>query len=80
MKKFKFTDATLKKFDSIFKYKGNLEPGLWVYNNPFKEAINESSNKDVDFFIQVGGGSVLWIDKWSPDGMTFEQIVNKLKQ
>ena len=70
MKKvFRFTEETLNKFDAMFNYQGTLEHGLWVYHNPF-------TNKN--FFVQVGNGKTMFVDGWCPDGMTFQEIVNKL--
>ena len=78
-RQFRFTEKSLKYFDSIFPFEGQLETGLWVYENPFVKQINETSNKTTNFFVQVGGGGVLWIDGWSPDEMNLTQIINKLK-
>ena len=87
-KMFKFTSKSLKRFDEIFSYDGNLEEGLWVYENPYKTEIiphftseGKWINKPVQkaFFVQVGGGGVEYIDGWKPDGMSFNKIVNKLK-
>jgi hypothetical protein len=77
MRKFRFTEKTLKKFDSIFPYEGQLEDGLWVYNNPFKLKYPKKQEK---FFVQVGFGKVMYVDGWSPDGMTLKQIIEKLKK
>ncbi len=78
MRKFRFTEKTLKKFDSIFPYEGTLEDGLWVYNNPFK-FIGYPKEQE-KFFVQVGFGKVMYIDGWIPDGMTLKQIIEKLKK
>ena len=67
---FCFTEETLNKFDAIFNYVGTLQNGVWIYQNPF-------TNKT--FLVQVGNGKTMFVDGWSPDGMTFQKIVNKLK-
>jgi hypothetical protein len=69
---FRFTEETLNNFDAIFNYVGTLEDGLWVYENPF--------NNNKTFFVQVGYGRVLYVNGWCPDGMSFVEIVNKLKK
>ena len=78
MRKFRFTKETLKKFDSIFSYEGQLEDGLWVYNNPFK-FVGYPQEQD-KFFVQVGFGKVMYINGWIPDGMNLKQIIEKLKK
>lgn len=78
MKKFKFTEKTLKKFDSIFPYEGTLQDGLWVYTNPFK--FVGYPKEEEKFFVQVGNGAVMYINGFKPDGMTLEQIIEKLKK
>lgn len=78
MTNFRFTKETLKKFDSIFKYEGTLEEGLWVYSNPFKFVGYPQEQEK--FFVQVGFGKVMYINGWSPDGMTLKQIIEKLQK
>jgi hypothetical protein len=78
---FRFTQETLDKFDSIFPYEGWLQEGLWVYENPFKGYPVETPQryKNEKFFVQVGFGGVQYIDGWNPNGMTIDQIIDKLK-
>jgi hypothetical protein len=77
--KFKFTVESLLKFDTIFEYYETAKEGLWLYKNPFA-AKHPTRYANPFFFVQVGGGHVLYIDGWCPDGMEFDEIVEKLKK
>ena len=76
--KFKFTTESLNKFDSIFNYIGTLQEGVWLYENPFAEKHPLHYDKK-NFIVQVGGGYVNFINGFVPDGMTFDEIVSRLK-
>ena len=73
---FRFTEETLIKFDSVFTFLGNAEPGVWLYQNPFKT----KDDKGGLFLVQVGNGGVRYIAGWEPTGLTIDQIIAKLSK
>jgi hypothetical protein len=75
---FKFTTESLMKFDSIFDYLGTMQEGVWLYENPFAKKDPLRYDK-ANFIVQCGNGGVMYIGGFSTMGMTFDQIVDRLK-
>ena len=78
---FRFTNETLADFDTHFRYVGTIkEDNIWIYEDPDNKLDNETAVTQYrSFFVQVGNGGVIEIDGFSPNGMTLEQIITKIK-
>lgn len=79
------TEETWRYFDTHFEYLGNIKDGVSIYNNPHKKSYGFIMSTDygkINYIRETKtniNGSIKNFESWSPDNMTLEQIINKLK-
>ena len=75
MNTFKFTTPALwDEFTKEFKYMGSFNDNISFYYNPY-------TDRGISITMaQIGDHLHIYeIDGWNPEGMTIEQVIDKLK-